>query len=74
LNLQVDVGDLRAALLWMAEGALAKLGKPDMPALAQFHPGCDQDAVNIHTGPAFEPKSIFTVPVSMALRLSTQPP
>ena len=54
LNLQVDAGDLRAAFLLMAAGALAELGKADMPVLAQFQPGGDQHAVDVHAGLALE--------------------
>jgi hypothetical protein len=34
----------------MAARALAELGKADVPALAQFQPGGDHHAVNIHAG------------------------
>lgn len=49
LDLQVDAGYLRAALLGMVAGALAEFGKADMPVLAQFQAGGDQYAVYIYT-------------------------
>ena len=39
-----------SAICWLAARALAEFGKADMPALAQFQPGGNQHAVNIHAG------------------------
>ena len=50
LDLQVDAGDLAAAILLVAAGALAEFGEADMPALAQLQAGGDHDAVDIDAG------------------------
>ena len=50
LDLQVDAGNLGAAILLVAAGALAEFGKADVPALAQFQAGGDHHAVNIDAG------------------------
>ncbi len=50
LNLKVDAGNLSAAIMMVVASALAELCKANMPALAQFQPGCDQHTVDIHAG------------------------
>ncbi len=38
LNLQIDAGNLRAAIPLLAARALAQLGQADVPVLAEFQP------------------------------------
>lgn len=54
LDFEVDAGDLSAAILLMAAGTLAKLGKADVAGLAEFETGGDEDAVDVNAGLAFE--------------------
>ena len=54
LDFEIDAGDLRAAILLVAAGALAKLGEADVPVLAQFEAGGNEHAVDVEAGLALE--------------------
>jgi len=54
LDLQIDAGNLGAAILLVAACTQAEFGKADVPTLAQLQAGGDQHAVNLNAGLALE--------------------
>src|ERR1039457_2922419 len=54
LYLEIDAGNLLAAIPLVVAGALAEFGEADVPALAQFQPRGNQDDIDFHTDPALE--------------------
>ena len=54
LNFEIDAGNLVAALLRTETRALAKFGKTDVAAAAEFQPRSNQDRVNINTSLPFK--------------------
>lgn len=56
LDFEIDAGNLVAAVLRTETCALAKFGKTDVAAAAEFQPRSNQDRVNINTNLPFKLK------------------
>ena len=72
LNLQVDARNLIAAFQVMISCALAKFSEAHMAVLAQFDPGCNQNAVDINAGMTLKLKQ--QVHYALISRASAQDP